>query len=189
MATVSQRGTWTYADLADWPESAGQLVEIIDGELIVTPAPIPPHELLTIELVFAFGAVVRPGRLGRLFTAPTDVLLPDGGALQPDLVFVRSERLGIVGRTAIEGPPDIVVEVLSPTTRSRDLGRKKALYALLGVPEYWLVDPERRTVDLFALRDGADHPLPQSNGTVRSVVLPALAIDVVALFAAARLPS
>ncbi|MDP9365242.1 MAG: Uma2 family endonuclease [Chloroflexota bacterium] len=187
MATVSQRRTWTYADLADWPESVGEFVEIIDGELIVTPAPIPPHELLTMELVFAFGAVVRPNRLGRLFTAPVDVLLPDGGVLQPDLVFVRTDRLGIVGRTAIEGPPDIVVEILSPSTRARDLGRKKELYAALGVPEYWLVDPDLRAVDLFALRGGAFDPLPQEDGTVRSRVLPDLAIDVAALFAAARL--
>jgi len=187
MATASQRRTWTYADLADWPETVGQLVEIIDGELIVTPAPNPPPQLLTIELVFDFGQVVRPGRLGRLFTAPTDVLLPDGGALQPDLVFIRGDRLGIVGRSAIEGPPDIVVEVLSPTTRARDLGRKKELYAALGVPEYWLVDPERRAIDVFALRDGVDEPLPEEDGIVRSLVLPDLAIDVAGLFAAARL--
>jgi Uma2 family endonuclease len=179
--------TWTYADLADWPEENGKLVEIIDGELIVTPAPIPPHQLLLMELVFDFGEVVRPGRLGRLFTAPTDVLLPDGGVLQPDLVFSRSDRLGIVGKAAIEGPPDIVVEILSPSTRARDVGRKKEIYAALGVPEYWVVDPERRAVTVFALRGGAYEPLPQPDAVAHSAVLPGLAIDVAALFAAARL--
>lgn len=83
--------TWTRADLVDWPEEVGKMVEIIDGALIAMPAPIPPHRLLTIEFVFDFREVVRPGRLGRIFTAPTDVLLSDGGVLQPDLDFIRSD--------------------------------------------------------------------------------------------------
>ncbi len=186
MSTVTR--TWTYADLADWPESDdGNRYEIIDGELIVTPAPIPPHELLTIELVFRFGEVVRPGRLGRLFTAPVDVLLPGGDALEPDLVFIRADRLDIVGPAAIEGPPDIVVEILSPSTRARDLGRKMELYAALGVPEYWIVDPDARTATLFALRGETYEPIPQQEGRVRSTVLPDLEFDVAALFAAATL--
>ena len=180
-------GIWTYADLDKLPESTnGDRYEIIEGELVVTPAPIPLHQALTLELVARFDAVVRPGRLGRIYTAPVDVLLDDTVNLIPDLVFVSRERRHIVGPKAITGAPDIVVEILSPSTRARDLGVKLTLYARYGVREYWLVDPEARTVTVYVLRDDRYELLPNEGGFARSLVLPDLAIDVAELFDAAE---
>ena len=178
---------WTYADLDKLPESTnGDRYEIIEGELVVTPAPIPLHEDLTTELFHRFDAVVRPRRQGRIYTAPVDVLLDDKVNLIPDLIFVSRERRHIVGPKAITGAPDIVVEILSPSTRHRDLGVKLRLYAQYGVREYWLVDPEARTVIVYALEDGRFRLLPNEGGIARSLVLPELAIDVAELFAAAE---
>ena len=113
-------------------------------------------------------------------------MLPTGEVVIPDLLFISRKRLHLVGPTAIEGPPDLVVEILSPATRSRDLGAKMALYARFGVREYWVVDPVARSISVFVLRDGRYEPLPQEGGIARSIVLPGLAIDVAALFAAAE---
>jgi Uma2 family endonuclease len=136
MATLPRPRTWTYADIADWPESNGDRYEIIEGELVVTPPPVPVHQSLTTELLLAVGPIVRSEDLGRLFPAQIGVLLAENVMLIPDLVFVRRERLHIVGRTLIEGPPDLVVEILSPSTRKRDLGQKLRLYARFGILEY-----------------------------------------------------
>lgn len=187
MSTVSRAKRWTYADLAELPDNDdGNRYEIIDGELIVSPSAIPPHQALSRELMLRFALFVQPGRLGQVFAAPIDVLLPDGGTLVPDLVFVRRDRLGIVGRAAIEAAPDIVVEILSPSTRGRDLGRKKELYAQLGVPEYWVVDRDTCRIAVFVLRDGRYEPLPNEDGVARSEVLPGFEVDIAALFAAAE---
>ena len=179
---------WTYADLEEMPESQdGTRYEIIDGELIVTPSPIPLHEELTMELIDRFNAVIRPGRLGRLYGARVDVKLAgdDTVTVVPDLFFVRRDRLHIVGPKAIIGAPDLVVEILSPSTRVRDLGAKMASYARYGVREYWVVDPVARSIAVFVLQGDHYLELPQEGGIARSTVLPGLEIDVAALFAAA----
>ena len=178
---------WTYADIADWPEDElHRRHEIIDGELIVTPSPIPFHEGLGSELMLEFGPVVKAGNLGRIYGGNVDVVLPTGEVVIPDLCFIGKDRLDIIGPTAIEGPPDLVVAILSPATRGRDLGAKKALYARFGVREYWVVDPVARSITVFVLRDGRYEALSQEGGIARSTVLPGVAIDVAALFAAAE---
>ena len=127
----------------------------------------------------------RRGRpLGQIYFAPIDVRLGDH-TLVPDIVFVSRDRLSIVGQKAIVGAPDLVVEILSPSTRRRDLGRKEELYAEYGIREYWVVDPKARSVSVYVLRDGRYKELPQEGGIARSEVLPVLAIDVAPLFAAA----
>jgi Uma2 family endonuclease len=187
MATTTATKRWTYADLDGLPESEdGSRYEIIDGELVVTPSPIPPHQASSGGLFFELESFVRPRRLGRVLYAPVDVKpAEDEPILIPDLVFVARERLGIIGPKAIEGAPDLVVEILSPSTRERDLGVKRAIYARYGVREYWLVDLDARRVTGLVLRGGRYEPRPQEGGIARSEVLPGLAIDVVALFAAA----
>lgn len=188
MAIASHPNTWTYADVADWPEAEhGERYEIIEGVLVVSPSPIPLHQSLMIELTLIVGPFVKAGRLGRLFTAPVDVLLADNVLLIPDLVFVRQDRLHIVGPTLIAGPPDLVVEILSPSTRRRDLGKKLRLYAQFGIPEYWIVDPRARTLAVYVLIDRQYQLALQEDGIARSTVLPGLTIDVAALFAAAEI--
>ncbi len=165
----------TYADLDFIPtEREGDRHELFDGELVVTASPIPAHQKVTTNLTVAVGTHVRVGGLGELYTAPIDVKFAPGSVAVPDLVFVRRERLGIVGAKAIVGAPDLIVEVLSPSTRRRDLGRKKGMYERYGVPEYWVTSIDRRTVTVFVLRDRRYEALPQGDEELRSLVLPDL---------------
>ncbi len=186
MSTASR--TMTYADLEILPDQeSGDRYEILDGELIVTPSPIPLHQIMLGLGFRSFDAFVARTNAGIVLTAPVDVVLAPGVVVVPDLLVVARHRLGIIGPKAIEGPPDLVLEIHSPSTRARDLGAKKALYARFGVPEYWAVDPEARTITVFALRDGRYEVIPHEGGSARSEVLPGFTLDVDALFTAADL--
>lgn len=183
LATATRR--WTYADLEAMPESEnGDRYEIIDGELVVTPSAIPFHQLVDYRLRRWIGDHVEGRRLGQVVFAPVDVKLGDQTRI-PDLLFIRGDRLHIVGPKAIEGAPDLVVEILSPSTKHRDRGQKAETYARSAVLEYWIVDPQERSVTVFALRGDRDEEVRQEGGVARSLVLPGLAIDIAALFAAA----
>lgn len=175
----------TYDDLDQIPQDReGDRHEIIDGVLVVTPSPIPLHQNASGDLFFRFESFVRPRRLGRVFAAPIDVVFAPRQVAVPDLVFVARDRLHIIGPKAIDGAPDLIVEILSPSTRGRDRGEKMALYARFGVREYWLVDPVARSIDLHVLRGDHYELLPNEGGVVRSTVLAGLTVDVVEFFAA-----
>lgn len=182
MATTATR--LTVDDLELLPqEREGDRHEIIDGELSVTPSPVPRHQTVVLELAAALRAHVRALGLGRVFVAPIDVRLDDTNVVVPDVVVVRADRLGIVGPTRIEGAPDLLVEILSPSTRGRDLGAKRALYARFGVAEYWVVDPAARSVAVF-VRDGeAYRRFPADSAVARSEVVAGFAIPLAELFA------
>ena len=99
-----------------------------------------------------------PRRAGRLYSAPIGVVLDDENGLQPDLVYVARERAAIIAERGIEGVPDLVVEILSPSTRSRDLGRKMRRYAAAGVRHYWVADPRARTLTPYRLGESGYEP-------------------------------
>jgi Uma2 family endonuclease len=139
-------GPVTYADYLALDD--GQRYEVVAGELLVTPAPVPRHQLVVGDLHFLLSAWVRPRKVGRVLLAPTDVVLSDTDVVQPDVLFISRARLAIVGDRAIEAAPDLVLEVLSPSTRSRDRGPKLAAYARHGVVEHWLVDPDALWVEV-----------------------------------------
>lgn len=187
MSTATR--TLTYADLGDLPaKREGDRHELIEGVLYVTPAPVPYHELVTMECIALVLPFIRAGRLGRLLSAPVDVKLSDRDVVEPDLVFVRTDRLQIIGPAAIVGAPDLVVEILSPSTRQRDLGLKRALYERHGVQEYWLADPDARTLTIHALKGGSYKVVPPAaDGRLHCIVLSGLSIDPAAFFAAADL--
>ena len=179
---VAEARPLTPEDLVDIPDD-GQRYEIIGGELIVSPAPIPEHQELLGRLYLLFTAFVNAHQLGRVLFAPLDVLLSAHDLVQPDLIFIASERREIIRRTRVEGPPDLVLEVLSPSTRQTDQVRKAALYATAGVREYWLVDPGARTITVLARHGQRFAPLPQPTGVARSGILNGLEIEVAPLFA------
>jgi Uma2 family endonuclease len=188
MSTVVRVRRFTHDDVERMPqEREGDRHELIDGEIFVTPSPIPPHQLLLTEVSVLVNDAVRPGNLGHVFYAPTDVKPTPDDWVVPDLCFVARDRLWIVGASAIDGAPDLIVEILSPSTRGRDQAQKRALYERTGVREYWLVDPRDRTVTVFALRGGHYEALPLVGGRIRSELLPGAEIDVAALFTAAGL--
>ena len=145
---------FTYEDLEAIPPDRNRY-EIVDGELIVTPAPIPLHQKIIRNLSYRLIEHVQENRLGEIFFAPLDIVFSPGTVLEPGLIFVRRDRLHIIGEKNLTGPPDLVVEVLSESTARLDREIKPKQYALYGVPEYWLIDPVGRTVEIFRVREGA----------------------------------
>jgi Uma2 family endonuclease len=187
MRTMTRPAPAVDLDLVDtYDEKTGHRYEIIDGDVVMSPPPIPFHQALTNELVTRFNAVVRPRRLGRVYPAPVEVRLARTARPMPDLVYVSREHREIVGDKVIEGPPDLVVEILSPSTRGNDLGRKRELYARYGIREYWIVDPKERDIIVLVLQNGRYVQRPNEEGVARSVVLPELTINVAEFFTAAE---
>jgi Uma2 family endonuclease len=140
-------------DIYDTPDN-GKRYEVIAGDLYVSPLPVPEHQGAAVVLIGHIQPFIRHRNLGRLYTAPIGVELDDENGIQPDLVFLSKERLDMVGRRGIEGAPDLVVEILSPSTRSRDRGVKQRRYAAAGVRYYWIVDPRSHSLDELRLAEG-----------------------------------
>jgi Uma2 family endonuclease len=182
MATTTTR--LTYDDLEAIPqEREGDRHELIDGELIVTPSPIPIHQIISSNIAFVLERIVREQRLGRVFTAPIDIRFTPDNVLIPDIIFIARDRLHVVGPKTVDAPPDIVVEILSPGTRQRDLSVKRDLYAQFGVREYWVVDPRARTVAVYERVGNGYRSVPLTKGgAIQSVVLPALGLTLDAVF-------
>jgi len=141
---------WTYQDYRLLPDD-GHRYEVIDGDLHVTPSPSILHQTISKRIGLAFMLQIeRPGH-GIVYFAPLDVIFSETRTVQPDLVVLRRRRRNIITGRAIEGAPDIVVEIISPSTGDRDRGLKRKLYASEGVAEYWLVDPEQHGVEVLTL--------------------------------------
>ncbi len=138
----------TYDQYCLLPEDRNRY-ELIDGELIVTPSPERQHQEIGGLLYSRLLNYVESHSLGKVFIAPLDTLLDRYTVLQPDILFVSQERLAEVAKRWIEGPPDLVVEVPSPSTKEIDRKRKLAVYSQFGVREYWIVDPEDCALDLY----------------------------------------
>ena len=141
----------------------------------MSPAPRPLHQDAITLLSFFLVGYLRKRNLGKAYVSPIDVILPGklGDPVQPDILFIRSERLHIIGETFIDGAPDLVMEVLSPSNPAHDRSLKYQLYAEAGVPEYWIIDPHERRVEVFVLRGGDYELLGRygDNDTARSEVL------------------
>ena len=139
---------FTYHDYLLLPDD--KRYELVEGELLVVPAPNLFHQSILRELEAILYSYVRKHDLGKIFFAPCDVVLSFENVVQPDLLFVCKERLGILTDDNIQGPPDLIVEILSQATKHRDLNLKRKLYARYGVREYWIVDPEGKTVEVLS---------------------------------------
>ena len=140
----------TYRDYCELPDD-GRRYEIHDGELSVTPAPNPRHQRLVGALYRILHAHVRSHGLGEVFLSPLDVILSDIAIVRPDVVYLERSRAGAVSSRGIEGAATLAVEILSPWTAAIDRQRKRQLYARYGVPFYWIVDPDARSVEAQAL--------------------------------------
>ena len=138
----------TYEDYLLFPDD-GKRHEVIDGDHYVTPAPKTKHQKVSFNLTVAMGSFVKQQGLGLVLAAPSDVILSDENVVQPDLLFVSTARASIVTEDNIRGAPDLVVEIISETTRKKDEVTKRKLYERFGVQEYWVVDPELETVKIF----------------------------------------
>lgn len=169
---MSARVILTYDDYAALPDD-GRRYELYEGELIeMTPAPRPRHQLVLGNLHLLMAEHVRRHGLGQVFLSPIDVILSRITVLQPDLVYLDAARLRLVTDRAIEGAPTLVVEVLSPSTDARDRGAKQALYARYGVPYYWIVDADARTVQSLHLVGESYEPVARLEGTAPAALPP-----------------
>jgi len=161
---------FTYEDLKVIPPDRNRY-EIVDGELFVTPAPRTIHQRIVGNIFAALHEHARKHRLGEVFVAPYDVVFAASTVLEPDVLFVSSSRLRYIGEDNLSGPPDLAVEVISETTKRLDREVKLKQYALYGVSEYWLVDPEGNSVEVFRLQ-GDEYELAERLGFQDSLTPP-----------------
>ena len=170
-------------DIWDSPDD-GNRYEVIDGELYVTPPPNREHQHTSGELQGTLWSYLRDRPVGHLYAAPFGVILPGLSGVQPDLVYVSNERHEILTDQGASGAPDLVIEILSPRTRSRDRGIKLRQYEAAGVTYYWIADPRTRTIEERILgEDGYGPPTVYGVGDVfEPALFPGLAIEITRLW-------
>jgi Uma2 family endonuclease len=173
----------TYEDYLLLPED-GQRHEILDGEHYVTPSPFFRHQNVASRLHLHLGRWVKERRLGVVLFAPMDVLLSPHDVAQPDLLFISNERAGIITEKNIQGAPDLVVEILSQSTRQRDERLKLDRYDRFGVAEYWIVDPDRRAAKVYRRQSSRLHLAAElsAEGVLTSPLLPGLEVRLAEVF-------
>ena len=184
--TPSQR-RFTWDDYVRMPDD-GQRREIVDGVLFMSPSPQDYHQDASLELVGAIRDWMRANKDdGRLFYAPFDVILEDADdtvtVVQPDILYVRGIKRRLVESRGVVGAPDLVIEIVSPSHPDRDRVTKRELYERHTIPEYWIVDPAARTIDVLRL-DGAFYRqvgLFAVGEVVSTPLLPGLEVDVAAI--------
>ena len=159
----------TYEDYLLFPED-GNRHEILDGEHYVTAAPYLRHQSVIVELTSWIAPFVRQRRLGRFYIAPVDVLLAKHDIVQPDLLFISNASMKILTEKNVQGAPDLVVEVLSDSTRKRDEGIKLERYELLGIQEYWVVDPKRSEARIYRRLGERLQPVAELTAAARDLL-------------------
>jgi Uma2 family endonuclease len=159
-----QRRSWTFAEYCALPDD-GRRYEVLDGELVVVPSPNRLHQSILLDLAMHLRPWLDAHDGGALYLAPLDVRLHESTVCQPDLLVITAGDLARHPEGYVDGPPILICEILSRSTRGRDLIRKRSLYARFGVPWYWIVDPDGRSIEELQL-DGDAYV------TVRRAVAP-----------------
>lgn len=188
MSVVNPNVRFSYDDYQSLPESMEKRYELLDGDMLMVPAPSTSHQRVSRNLEFLLLQFIREHRLGEVFDAPVDVVFGQGKqreVVQPDILWVSRERKDIVTEQEIQGAPDLIVEILSPGTEERDRGYKKALYARYGVKECWIVDPIAQTIEIHVptAREVVLHASFQKGEILSSPLLGGLRIDTTEVFA------
>ena len=167
---------FTYQDYINTPDD--KRYELIDGELILAPAPRRDHQTVDTRLGWRLARFVEENALGVTYSAPRDVVFSDTNIVQPDLMFISNERMHIDTEAEVWGGPDLIVEILSPSTAARDRTVKQSLYARNGVKEYWLIDADERTIEVLLLGDQGLEPVATygEGDTLVSPTLPGFTI-------------
>lgn len=179
-----KQGFWTYDDYAAIPDD-GKRYEIVNGVLYISPAPGWPHQEIVGEIFAHLRAYMRTTRSGGVFTSPIDVELAPNTVFQPDVVILLIASQKKLKERHIVGAPDLLVEVVSPSSETHDRHRKIDAYARAGVPEYWIVDPHARTVEVLMLDKGEYHSqgVYRGQATLPSQIVPGLLVHVEEFFA------
>ena len=176
----------TYEEFMALPDD-GKHYELIEGELVLNPAPVPRHQWILAKLQYALHGYFEAHGGGRAYPSPIDVVFSSENVLEPDIIVLLADRLSLIGAKNVEGAPNIVIEALSDRTRRKDEVTKRRLYERYGVDEYWIFDPEidmvkiyRRAGDVF---DRAIEINTDTGGTITSPLLPGFVLDVTHVFA------
>ena len=183
LVVAQEKRRYTYDEMvAELPET-NQPCELSDGELIMSPSPSFDHQKIVLNFYRRLYDWVSQRKLGEVVTAPMDMVLSPHRAVQPDVAFIAQDRLGIVQKV-IHGPVDLAVEVISLGRRNRDRIEKRDLYEQYGVKEYWIIDPEARTVEVLCLENGRYRLLMRctADQTAASRLLPGFEMPVQAIF-------
>jgi Uma2 family endonuclease len=143
---------FTYEDYKNLPESETKRYELLEGELVMVPSPNEPHQRVSGNIGFLLRQFIRERKLGMVYSAPLDVVLSRENVVQPDIIFISNKRMAIVTEENIKGAPDLVIEILSPSTSERDRTLKRTLYARHRVKEYWMVDPMEKGIEVYSLK-------------------------------------
>ena len=182
MAQSKPRLKFTIREYMTTPED--KRYQLLDGEMILAPSPTTKHQRILLKLLRSLSAILVDRDLGLIWSAPLDVVLSDYDVAQPDILFVSNERADIITEANIQGAPDLVVEVLSPSTAGYDRGYKQVLYGRHGVREYWIVDPDAETVDILV--EGEDGLIPLGSngntGELTTALLQGLTLNLDELF-------
>ena len=170
----------TYDDFLLFPDD-GQRHELIDGEHYVTPSPIPRHQQISGNLYWLLRSFLEEHPIGAVFYAPLDIVFSRFDVVEPDLLYLSNERAAqVMTDQNVQGTPDLVIEIGSPSTRKRDETIKRRLYERTGVPEYWVVDPEVDVIRVYR-RDGDTFARPielslEADDVLTTSLLPGLGL-------------
>jgi Uma2 family endonuclease len=185
MATPAYKLQFTYEDYLLFPDD-GRRHELIGGEHYVTPSPSEKHQIAAANLHLDLGSFVRKRGLGRVFFSPFDLVLSPQDVVQPDLLFISHPRAAVAKRQGTAAVPELVIEILSDSTRKTDETVKRKLYEWAGVSEYWIVDPVLETVKVYRLADGAYERVAElsveAGDRLETPLLPGLTISLAQIF-------
>ncbi len=159
--------------------------ELINGEIVMKAAPSPLHQEVSNNLSFLLTAFVRDKKLGKVFTSPIDVYLHEFSHVMPDVLFISNENKGIIDyREGIHGVPDLVVEIISPSSIYQDRVMKRNDYEASGVREYWLIDPKNQSIEVYELANGTFQlvVIAAEKGKVHSKLLEGFELDITTIF-------
>ncbi|MBC8182490.1 Uma2 family endonuclease [candidate division KSB1 bacterium] len=173
----------TYQDYLNLPND-GKRYELINGEFVKVAAPFTIHQILSGNIEEEIRAFLKQTQMGIMIHSPIDVVLSETNVVQPDIIFISDDNSNIIEEKNIKGTPDLVIEILSPSTAYYDMIEKKEIYEQFGVKEYWIVDPKKQRVEIFELK-GNFFELNQrlnSQGTAKSLILQGFEISLENIF-------
>ncbi len=178
----------TYAEFRemDFSDNDGAYYELLNGEIVARNSPTWQHQAIVANLIYLIKSFIMPNNLGKVFGSPLDVILDDQNAPQPDVLFIRRDRLFILDNrdNVVHGAPDLVIEVISPTSIRRDRSQKMKIYEQFGVREYWLVDPKNQSVEVYQMQANRYEmtSVAAETGQIESSVLEGIDLDVNRVF-------
>ncbi|MDQ6903583.1 MAG: Uma2 family endonuclease [Bacteroidota bacterium] len=152
----------------------GTLCELVNDKLVMSPTPVDIHQIVVGEIYIEISLYLRKNKLGEIRIAPYDVHFSKENILQPDIVFIKSENVRKIKSKGLFGVPGLVIEILSPSTSHLDFGEKKLIYEKYGVEEYFLIDPNSKSVTSFLSKDKKFEEQKKTKAIIKSTVLKAV---------------